>query len=185
MAAPAVKETPKSPEPTLILPPAPAPPKMYWMGTTLDAPVHVLHLGGFEFQRFHQRPVPRQDKPEISTLTGPYRGNYKHLAADEVDRIREAAKTRVVRWGQPRLDEKTREPVIDKESGKPIRRGRIYDTRGSSEGRFKPEAGDKPIGNYFFLVPVTEIDRESLIPGARIQEPPTFYEMWERTDRKA
>ena len=88
MAAPAsVKEAPK--EPLVLTPPAEAIPtdRMYWMGVTLDAPVHTLHLGGFEFMRHHQIPVPRQDKPEVSTLTGPYRGNYKRLDSEGLARI--------------------------------------------------------------------------------------------------
>ena len=153
---------------------APAPVKSskaepYFLGTTEECPYWNLSLSGITFQRETcELHAARRGDDEILEQGPPSKGHLEMLTPEMVERVKKAAKTKVVRWSYPPRWEEEVNSVTGERSKVFKGRGQIYSTtaRHADAPVFVPEPTDEPIGKYIYLMPVASIGSIGLL-GSR------------------
>lgn len=132
----------------------------YWCGSTADCPFDVT-LGGFEFPKSIGR--IRADGPNGMPIMEPdYRKGVVHrMTETQKAVVLEHAANKVVRNYGPRQDMKG-------PNGETLWKGKLVAKTGSKRRSFMPQEGDKPLGNFVYMMKVrNETDRP-------VDNPPTM-----------
>lgn len=118
-----------------------APRLAWWVGTLANGPVHTTTIGGISFPR--QTEIVGQDGDGQTTRSS-RPGGIVHLTDEQVERVRKALTTKVVR-------------SIKREDGT-VARAQVYDVRGTPDTPFTPSDTDEPLARYVFMQRVPEFD---------------------------
>jgi len=135
--------------------------KPYFLGTTDDCPYWNLNLAGVTFHReTAELMAGKRGDDDILTQGPPVRGHLEMLTPEAIERIKKAAKTKVIRWNYPPRWEE----VKNENTGRMERvfkgNGRIYSSspRGPEAPQFVPQDGDEPIGKYIYCMDASTLD---------------------------
>jgi hypothetical protein len=184
--APAVVQEVKKEIPAPVVevqkPTAPVKAKPYFLGTTDDCPLWNLNLGGVTFHRETAELIPaKRGDDDILQQGPPVRGHLEMLTPDSIERIKKAARTKVVRWAYP----PRWEDVVDPNTGAKSRvfkgNGRIYSSgpRGPDAPQFVQQDGDEPIGKYIYCVPTESLDATFVLGDRKSIQVKTVHEAME------
>ena len=113
----------------------------WWVGTLAGGPVHTTTIGGISFPR--QTEIVGQDGDGQTTRSS-RPGAIVYLTDEQVERVRKALPTKVVR-------------SVKREDGT-VSRAQVYDVRGTPDTPFTPSESDEPLARYVFMQRVPEFD---------------------------
>jgi hypothetical protein len=125
--------------------------KRYWIGTTEDAPKQNIDICGVGFPRWTQQVVPLDDDGKKFEISGRKPGMIYSLSAMEIERIKDRAELKVVRWADAR--EIKGVDGNGQEIAQQYRRGRIVSLEEVSEHAAAPMQlpGDEPITKFIYM----------------------------------
>jgi hypothetical protein len=154
----------------------------YWIGTKEDAPKQDIFICGTGFLRWSSQVIPQDEeiphkKYEVS---GRKPGMIVSLSAAEIERIKDRAELKVVRWSNA---VEIRSIGAD---GKAIeqeyRRGRIVSLEETHENAAQPVQlpGDEPITKYIYLKPLANMPR-GFVPAYGTPTPDSLWADMEKS----
>jgi hypothetical protein len=156
--------------------------KPYFLGTTDECPYWNLTLSGITFHRETAELIAgKRGQDDILVQGPPVRGHIELLTPDMIERIKKAARTKVVRWlYPPRWEE-----VVDVTDGTKRKvfkgNGRIYSSspRGPDAPQFEPQENDEPIGKYVYCMDVSTMEPSEILGDRRNVQVKTLHEAME------
>ena len=158
----------------------------YFLGTTEECPYWNLSLAGVTFQRETcELHAARRGDDDILEQGPPSKGHLEMLTPEMVERVKKAAKTKVVRWfSPPRWEDIRRDNGAGGYTTERVFKGRgaIFSTspRHADAPQFVPNDTDEPIGKYLYMMPVASIGSVTLL-GSRVDvKTVTLHEAMEK-----
>ena len=131
-------------EPAATAAAVPAGPPLYRLRVREDAHKDFIDVGGVSFAKQTERV---SFGPDGRTVRQPVAGAVTPLYPEDVVRIREAMKRKVVRWG-PWFTRKVTDPETGIETPEKFRRGITVDI---SDKRNRQLPTDEPMSDYLFI----------------------------------
>jgi hypothetical protein len=147
--------------------------KLYWIGTTPDAPKQNIDICGIGFPRWTSQVTPLDDDGKKYEVSGRKPGMLVHLSVAEIERIKERAELKVVRWS---LAREITTIVDGKALEQEYRRGRTISLEEVNEHAAQPMQlpGDEPITKYIYMKSMADLPR-GFVPA---HGTPTPDSMW-------
>jgi hypothetical protein len=154
--------------------------KRYWIGTTEDAPKQNIDICGVGFPRWTQQVTPLDDDGKKYEVSGRKPGMLVMLSQSQVDRIKDRAELKVVRWGIAR-DVKGLSGD-GKEVDQQYRKGTIISLEEMHKDSPQPvqHPNDEPITKYIYMRAMTDLPG-GFVPAYGTKTPDSMWADMEKS----
>jgi hypothetical protein len=153
--------------------------QLFWIGTKEDAPKQNIDICGTGFPRWTQQVTPLDDDGKKFEVSGRKPGMLVRLSQMEVDRIKDRAELKVVRWG---LAREVKTFIDGKAVEQEYKRGRIVSLEEVHPDAAQPMQlpGDEPITKYIYMKSMSSLPK-GFVPANGTPTPDSLWADMEKS----